>query len=67
MSHLPDEPKYPFIMSTRDFLVLYCVEGHKPSELIKKFPNITVKEIKHHQAVIRETRLALRNIMETEP
>lgn len=63
LSQLPAEPECPNTMSTRDFMVEYILWGMKPGELLKKYPQLTMEEIKDHQKVIRETRRELQGIL----
>ena len=63
LSKLPEEKRSGHVKSTRDFLVLYALHGNKPSELVKKYPDLTVTEIKHHQRVVRETREELKDML----
>lgn len=60
---VPSEARFPQVLSTRDFVILYAMEGHKPKDLIRLFPEITLKEIKHHQHVFRQTAAEVRELL----
>ena len=57
LNQLPSEPRYPYLMSTRDFVVLTAVKGHRPAEIRRLFPEITISEVKHHQKSFRDIRM----------
>ena len=62
LSKLPAEVVYPFSMATREFFIL-MLEGYKREELLRKFPRLDLREIRHHQAVIRQTREAIAHLL----
>ncbi len=65
LSKLPAEAVSPFSMATRNFYRL-VIEGMKRKELLFRYPSLTLNEIRHHQAVIRETRETWAAVLERE-